>query len=145
MSCTLAVFAFGNDGGAQLRPEIIGQLVKMRVAIDLDGHFCGVADDVAVVAPVQVLFELRFGRSVDAVVQVIGKLFQKFRALHGCPSPPRCFLKYFVKRSRNCNRARNNLDLTAGILKPSASAVSSVESPSTSRSTNTVRKLGGRP
>src|SRR5271157_4325158 len=48
-------------------------------------------------------------------------------------------------RERNCSRARSKRDLTAGILKSKASAVSSVERPSTSRNTNTVRKLGGNP
>src|SRR4051812_32952844 len=55
------------------------------------------------------------------------------------------FLKCLLNRSRNCNRARNNLDFTAGTLRPSASAVSSVLKPSTSRRTKTVRKPEGSP
>ena len=59
--------------------------------------------------------------------------------------PPAFARKYRLRRSRSCRRARNNLDLTAGTLKPSASAVSSVERFSTSRRVKTVRKPGGRP
>src|SRR5919109_3747228 len=120
----------------------------MLVLIDLDRHLRCVADDVAVMAPGQVLFQFGARPGVNDAVQVVCQLFQKLRAGHLVPSPlsplPRC-RKYLVSRLRNCSRARSNRDFTAGMLKSSASAVSSVDRPSTSRSTKTVRKLGGSP
>src|SRR5579862_9784459 len=139
------ILALAHDGRTQTFAKVVGQFVQVGVPVDLDGHLGCIADDIAVVAPLQVIFQLRPGLGVHRVVQVIGELFQKIRASHCLPYPPLRFLKYLFKRSRNCNRARSNRDFTAGILKSKASAVSSVESPSTSRKTNTVRKLGGRP
>src|SRR4029077_9230645 len=95
---------------------------------------------------------------VDDSVQIVSQFVEKLRALHRLSSPlwissalgfgapfylPR--RKYLFSPSLNCNRARNNLDFTAGMLNSSASAVSSVESPSTSRNTNTVRNVAGSP
>src|ERR1039458_930389 len=137
--------ALRQDGVPQPAAQIVRKFVQMRVAINFDGHLGGVADDIAVMAPLEVVFQLRPCLGVHRVVQVIGELFQKVRASHFLPSPPVRFLKYLFKRSRNCSRARSRRDLTAGTLKSKASAVSSVERPSTSRKTKTVRKLGGNP
>src|SRR6202048_4453693 len=80
----------------------------------------------------------------DLAVEVIGKLAEKVGAGHA--GRPSFFCrKCRLSRSRNWRRARNNLDFTAGTLKPSASAVSSVERFSTSRKVKTLRKPGGRP
>src|SRR4051812_23780196 len=117
----------------------------MRVAIYLDGLFSGVADDVAVVAPLEVIFQLRLRLRIDGVVEIICQFLQKIAAGHLVPSPLFRDLKYLLSLSRNCRRARKRRDLTAGILRSSASAVSSVERPSTSRNTNTVLKPAGRP
>src|ERR1043165_2925006 len=150
----LARLALLDDCGAKLGSEVFRKGVKLGVAVNLDGFLCGVADHVAVVAPSQVLFEFRLGGGINDTIEVIGQLVQKLRALHWRPSPllglfdpfdfPRLWKNLF-SRSRNCNLARSNLDFTAGTLKSSASAVSSVERPSTSRSTKTVRKLAGSP
>ena len=43
----------------------------MRVAVDFDGFFCGVADDVAVVAPLEMILQLRLRLGVDGVVEII--------------------------------------------------------------------------
>ncbi len=140
----LVLFAFADDGCAKARAQIIRQFDDFVVAVDLDGALGGVTDDVTIVAPLQMLFELCLGTGVNHPVEIIGQLFEKVRALHCWPSPLRR-LKYLVNRSRSCNRARSKRDFTAGTLNPSASAVSSVESPSTSRRMNTVRKLSGSP
>src|SRR5207344_1213088 len=103
------------------------------------GFLGGLHHHVAFMAPMQVLIQLDAQAFADPAVKVIGQLFQKLSAFHCWPSPPRLDLKYFARRSRSCKRARNRRDFTAGTLNPSISAVSSVESPSTSRSTNTVR------
>src|SRR5208283_3585492 len=142
---TLVVLALGHNRQAQAPAQIVREFIQVGIAINLDGHLGGVADDVAVVAPLEMIFQFRPGLSIHRAVEVIGELFQEIRAGHFLPSPPVRFLKYLLKRSRSCSRARSNRDLTAGILKSKASAVSSVERPSTSRKTNTVRKLGGNP
>src|SRR5580693_4962712 len=139
------LLTLGHDGRPQTRPKVFGQFVQLGVAIDLDGLFRGVTNYIAVVAPGKVILQLDFRRFVENAVQIIGQLVQKFRAFHWSPSPLSRFWKNLPNRSRNCRRARNNRDFTAGTLNSRAAAVSSVESPSTSLSTNTVRKPGGRP
>src|SRR5579864_9099336 len=139
------LLALRHDGRAKPGTKVVRKFVKLGVAINLDRLLGGIADYIAVVAPSKMIFELGLGPIIKRAVQIIGQLLQELRAFHFCPSPLSRFLKYRLKRSRNCKRARNNLDFTAGILRPSASAVSSVERPSTSLRTNTVRKLGGRP
>src|SRR6266576_1024466 len=144
----------GNNGGTKAGSEVVGKFVKLGVAIDFDGFFGSVANHKAVVAPRQMVFEFSLGTVVYDAVEIIGQLLQKLRAFHCVPSPLSCFWapfppsrlwKYRLNRSRSCSRARNNRDFTAGMLKSSASAVSSVERPSTSLNTNTVRKPGGSP
>ena len=43
----------------------------MGVAVDFDGLLGGVADDVAVVAPLEVILQLRLRFLVDGVVEII--------------------------------------------------------------------------
>src|ERR1700756_859033 len=50
--------------------------------------------------------------------------------------------KYLLRRSRRCNRTRHSRAFTAAWLRFSTWEVCSIESPSTSRSTKTVRKIG---
>src|SRR5579871_1378873 len=50
--------------------------------------------------------------------------------------------KYRLRHSRRCNRTRHSRAFTAAWLTFSTCAVCSIESPSTSRSTKTVRKIG---
>ena len=73
---------------------------------------------------------LDFGQElgVDLAVEVVSELFEEIGAGHGF-GPRKVFLLEVAAEldSRNFRRARNKLDLTAGTLKPSASAVSSVE------------------
>src|SRR5580698_10557764 len=166
----LVLLALGHDGGSQPAAEIFGQFIELGVAIDLDGLLGCIADYIAVVAPGKMVFQLDFGFFVENAVQIIGQLLQKVRAFHWSPSPLETSLfltspvlssgllaspflplpfsllwKYRPNRSRSCRRARSNRDFTAGMLNSSAAAVSSVERPSTSRKTNTVRNPGGRP
>src|SRR5579863_781369 len=148
------LLALGHDGRAEAPTQVFRQFVELGVAVDLDGLLGRIADNVAVVAPGKMVLQFDLGFLVEDAVQVIGQLVQEFRAFHWSPSPLLAsllplplsrFWKYRPNRSRNCNRARNNRDFTAGTLNSSAAAVSSVDSPSTSLNTNTVRKPGGRP
>src|SRR5579864_8998401 len=56
-----------------------------------------------------------------------------------------CSSKYLLRRARRCNRTRHRRAFTAAWLRFSTCAVCSIESPSTSRSTKTVRKIGRNP
>src|SRR5580698_6525786 len=141
----LVLLALGHDGRTQARAEVVRQFVQLGVAIDLDRLLGGRATDIAVVAPGEMILQLDLCVLVEDAVQIVGQLVQKLRAFHCSPSPLSRFWKNLPRRSRSCNRARSSRDFTAGTLNSSAAAVSSVESPSTSLSTNTVRKPGGRP
>src|SRR5580658_4227653 len=142
---SLMLRALCHDCGAETRAEVFRQFVELVVAIDLDGLLRRITHYIAVVAPGKMILQLDFCRFVEDTVQIVGQLVQKFRAFHCSPSPLSRFWKNRPKRSRSCRRARNSRDFTAGTLNSRAAAVSSVESPSTSLSTNTVRKPGGRP
>src|SRR4051812_10679227 len=79
--------ALAHDGRSQSAAEIIGQLVEMRVSIDLDGFLGGVTDDVTVVAPLEVILQLRLRLGIDGIVEIICEFFQKIAAGHLVPSP----------------------------------------------------------
>jgi hypothetical protein len=65
-------FALGHDRRPQAAAQIVRQFVKVGVAVDLDGHLGRVADDVAVMAPLKVVFQFRPGLGVHRVIKVIG-------------------------------------------------------------------------
>ena len=64
----LKAVALRHDCRAQPDAQIVGQFVKMGVAVNFDGPLGGVADDVAVVAPLKMIFQLRPGLGVHCVV-----------------------------------------------------------------------------
>jgi hypothetical protein len=68
----LLLFALGHDGAAKSCAEVIGEFIKLRVAVDLDRFLGGVADYVAVVAPREVIFEFGLGTGVEDAVEIIG-------------------------------------------------------------------------
>jgi hypothetical protein len=55
--------------------EILGKFVEFGAAIDFNGAFGRVADDVAVMAPLQMFLEISPGVGIHGVVEVIGQLF----------------------------------------------------------------------
>jgi hypothetical protein len=65
-------FALGHDRRPQSAAQIIWQFVKVGVSINLDGHLRRIADDVAVVAPLKVVFQFRPRLGVHRVIKVIG-------------------------------------------------------------------------
>ena len=85
--------AFGHNGAAQAVAEIVGKFVELRVAVDLDGLLSGVADNVAVMAPSQMVFQFSFGAVVKDPIQIVSQFLQKLRTLHGLPSPLSRFWK----------------------------------------------------
>ena len=142
-SVAAAAFALCHDGGVQAFAQIFGKLVDFVLSVDGDGLACGIEDHLAVLALADVGLNLREEASVCLTVEEVVQFGEELGAGH-LLSPPFFWRKYRARRSRNWRRARSNLDLTAGTLKPSASAVSSVERFCTSRSVNTVRNPGGR-
>lgn len=64
--------AFRHDGCLKPAAKIVGKFVELGVAIDLDGLAGGVADDVAVVAPGQMIFQFGLCPVVEGPVEVVG-------------------------------------------------------------------------
>jgi hypothetical protein len=68
----LAGLALADNGGPEPGSKVLGEFVQLGIAVDLDGLLGGVANNVAVVAPSQVLFEFGFCGGVDDAVEVVG-------------------------------------------------------------------------
>jgi hypothetical protein len=83
----LLLHALGHDCGAEARAEVLRQFVELRVAVNLDGFLGCVADNVAVVAPRKMIFQLNLSFFVENAVQITGQLVKEFRAFHWLPSP----------------------------------------------------------
>lgn len=82
--------AFGDYGSAQASTKIFGQLVKLRITVDLNGLLRGVTDHVAIVAPGKMVVQLGLCALVDDPIEIVGQLLQKFRAFHWLSSPLAC-------------------------------------------------------
>jgi hypothetical protein len=48
--------ALGQNRTAEAAAQIVGQFIKVRVAVNLNGHLGRITYDVAVVAPLEVIF-----------------------------------------------------------------------------------------
>src|SRR6516164_2750133 len=81
------LLALRHDRRTEPAAEVFRKFVELRIAIDLDGLLGCVANNVAVVAPRKMIFQLGFGFFVEDAVQVTGQLAQEFRAFHRLPSP----------------------------------------------------------
>jgi hypothetical protein len=68
------LLALGHNGGAEAASKVFRQFVKLGVPVNLDSFLGGVTNDVAVVAPGKVVFQLDFGFFVEHAVQIIGQL-----------------------------------------------------------------------
>jgi hypothetical protein len=88
------VFTLGDDGLMELVADGIGEGINVVVAVDFDGLAGCVANYEAVVAPLQVLFQLGLKLDVNAAVQIFAQFFKKLFALHcGCAPSLLLFLK----------------------------------------------------
>jgi hypothetical protein len=65
------VFTLGDDGLMEFVADGIGKGINVVIAVDFDGLAGCVANYKAVMAPLQVLFQLRFKLDVNASVQVL--------------------------------------------------------------------------
>jgi hypothetical protein len=61
-----------DDGGAKSAAQFIRKLIEMRLPVNLNRHFGGVADDVAVMAPLKVILQFGFGLGIYRPIEVIG-------------------------------------------------------------------------
>src|SRR5215469_2359693 len=110
-------------------PRVLRQGRRLRIAEDLQCLPSGVHHQPAILAASQVFLD----RRLQAVVQRVVEIVRKF--LNDVPAPHDFLLLRKTRLSfvRSFSRALSSLDFTAGTESPSASAVSSVDSPSMSR------------
>jgi len=66
------LLALSHDGGSEAAAEVFGKFVELGVTVNFDGLLGGITDDVAVVAPRQVIFEFSAGAGVQDAVEVVG-------------------------------------------------------------------------
>jgi len=67
-----ALAAFRHNGIVETVSEAFWKLVKLIIAVDFDGFASGIADDVAVVAPCQMIVQFGLGPGVQHAIKVIG-------------------------------------------------------------------------
>jgi len=65
-------FALADNRGAQAPAEFVRQFVEMRFPVNLDGHLGRIAYDVAVVAPLKMVFQFGLGLGVHRPIEVVG-------------------------------------------------------------------------
>jgi hypothetical protein len=70
----LAAAAFRHYGVMEAAAEAFWKLVKLIIAVNLDGFLGRIHDDVAFVAPMKVLIQLDFQVLADLAVKIIGQL-----------------------------------------------------------------------
>src|SRR5215469_16921543 len=86
-SAAALLLALRHNCGTKSAAEVFRKFVELRIAVDLDGLLGCDANNVAVVAPRKMIFQLGFCFFVEDAVQVAGQLTQEFRAFHRLPSP----------------------------------------------------------
>src|ERR1700726_884142 len=64
-------FALGDDCRSEPRAKVVRKFVEVGVAVNFDGHLGCVADHVAVVAPLKMVFQFGPCLSVHRVVKII--------------------------------------------------------------------------
>ena len=64
----LLAFALGNNSSLEFAAEGIWKVVNFVVAVNLDGHLRGVANHIAVMAPLEMLFQFDPGCRVHGTV-----------------------------------------------------------------------------
>jgi hypothetical protein len=64
----LLLLTLGHDGGTEPRAEVFGQFVELGVAIDLNRLLRRVTNNVAVVAPREMILQLDFRSLVEDAV-----------------------------------------------------------------------------
>jgi hypothetical protein len=70
----LTAAAFGHNGIVEAGSEAFWELIKLIIAVNLDGFLGCVHHHVAFVAPMQMLIQLDFEVLADLAVKIIGQL-----------------------------------------------------------------------
>ena len=68
----LVGFALGDNGGTETVAQIVGEFVKLGIAVNLDGFLSGIANYVAVVAPSEMILQFNLGALINNAIKVIG-------------------------------------------------------------------------
>ncbi len=66
------MLAFRDYGRSQSVAKIIRQLIEFCITIDLNRALGSIADDVTVVAPLKMFFQLRLCAGIHGIIQVVG-------------------------------------------------------------------------
>src|SRR5215471_3794978 len=86
-SAAALLLALRHNCGTKSAAEVFRKFVELRIAVDLDGLLGCVANNVAVVAPRQMILQIGLCFFVENAVQITGQLSKEFRAFHRLPSP----------------------------------------------------------
>jgi len=70
----LAAAALGHNGIVEAASEALWKLIKLIIAVNLDGFLGGIHDHVAFFAPMEVLVQLDFQVLADLAIKIIGQL-----------------------------------------------------------------------
>jgi len=70
----LAAPAFRHNGIVEAASEALWKLIKLIIAVNLDGFLGGIHDHVAFFAPMEVLVQLDFQVLADLAIKIIGQL-----------------------------------------------------------------------
>ena len=111
-------------------PRVLGERSRLGIAINLDGLLRSIDDEPAILALSQVLLNGCFQRRVELAIEVIRQLNNDSLAVQLRSA----FRKKRSSLPRSFSRALSKRDFTAGTDRPKASAVSSVDNSSMSRS-----------
>src|SRR5215475_1218543 len=122
----------------QARMQIRRQRNRLGITENLDAFFRLVQDHRAVFTVLEMPLELLFDCGLQLAINVVRQLVNDAFAVQFRPPWRKCRLSL----SLSLRRARRRRDLTALTDIPSASAVSCVESSSTSRKAKTIRYSG---
>ena len=77
-----AGLALGHNGLVETISKILGEFVDLIISVDLNGFLGGIHHHMALMAPMEMLVQLRLSALGERAVQVVGQLFQKIIALH---------------------------------------------------------------
>ena len=69
-----AATAFCHNGIVEAASEALWKLIKLIIAVNLDGFLGGIHDHVAFFAPMEVLVQLDFQVLADLAIKIIGQL-----------------------------------------------------------------------
>src|SRR5882757_5956292 len=129
---------FSPYGLMQTQLDFLWEVHQIRIPVQSYGELGLLHQDCALSARLQVQLDFLDDGHFQVAIDVIGNAPNYAVAVH-CFTP---FRKWRSSFCRNLRRARSSRDFTAASEIPTASAASSVDSPSTSRSTKTIRKSG---